>query len=413
MTSGEALQLLELTPPFTKAELKKAYRQAQMVWHPDRFTGNDELHAKALARSYLINEAFSEISRALESGYVFKNTVSRRGANYRKVVSKEPPKSAAEFNSRGLSYQSQGKINKAIADFTEAIGLAPDVAVYHRNRAIAYANSRKFSNAITDFTEALRLDSNVSINPTTAHSYCLRGVFYRANGDCKNAITDFTEAIRLDPRVAIFYTQRGITYRQKLEQDKAIADFTEAIELEPNLSSRFRDDFRKYGILCESEEDYDKAVTAYSEVIRSFKEGRSDYWSQLIGDYLSRARAYRLKGDFDNAIADYSEAIEQYPRYHLGNCWGSVAGYYKDRGETYSDKGDYGMAIADLTEAIRRGNKHAVAALAAIYAKSGNLDKATQHQKQFLELLDLTDEEAAEGRRRLALYEAGGSERGH
>lgn len=45
MTNAEALYLLELTPPFTEAEFKKAYRQAQMVWHPDRFSVNDELHA--------------------------------------------------------------------------------------------------------------------------------------------------------------------------------------------------------------------------------------------------------------------------------------------------------------------------------------------------------------------------------
>ena len=35
------------------AELKKAYRHALMVWHPGRFTGDEELRAKAHARTYL------------------------------------------------------------------------------------------------------------------------------------------------------------------------------------------------------------------------------------------------------------------------------------------------------------------------------------------------------------------------
>jgi DnaJ-class molecular chaperone len=35
MTTQEALQLLELTEPFAETELKKAYRHAPMVWHPD------------------------------------------------------------------------------------------------------------------------------------------------------------------------------------------------------------------------------------------------------------------------------------------------------------------------------------------------------------------------------------------
>lgn len=125
MKNVEALQLLELIPPFTMAELKKAYRQAQMIWHPDRFPANDELHAKALARSKLINEAFSEISRALKADYDFKATAPRQAATYRKVASQEPPKSAADFNRRGVGYQSKGRTNKAIADFTEAIRLDP------------------------------------------------------------------------------------------------------------------------------------------------------------------------------------------------------------------------------------------------------------------------------------------------
>jgi hypothetical protein len=67
------------------------------------------------------------------------------------------------------------------------------------------------------------------------------------------------------------------------------------------------------------------------------------------------------------------------------------------------------MAITELAEAIRRNPrcKQTVTALAAAYAKSGHFDKAAEHQTRFLEFPDLTDEEATEGRRCLALYEAG------
>ncbi|MCY2926099.1 MAG: J domain-containing protein [Planctomycetota bacterium] len=68
MTITEALQLLELMPPFTAAHAKKAFREAHLVWHPDRFPTNPELHAKAHARTCLINDAFDVISRALQAG---------------------------------------------------------------------------------------------------------------------------------------------------------------------------------------------------------------------------------------------------------------------------------------------------------------------------------------------------------
>ena len=212
VTITEALQLLELTPPFTKAEAEKVYREAQMVWHPDRFPGNDELLTKAHKRTCLINEAFIEISKALDAGYDFKKDTARPAATYRKAASQVPPQNAAEYNKRGVDYQNNGRPNKAIADFTEAIRLDPTVAVYYRNRGIVYANRHRLANAIVDFAEAIRLDPNVRLDPVDAFSFRARAAVLKEIGDYDNAILDFTEAIRLEPEVAESHFERGTTY---------------------------------------------------------------------------------------------------------------------------------------------------------------------------------------------------------
>ncbi len=72
MTIKEAIQILELNAPISKATLKKAYRDALMVWHPDRFAGNTELKAKAEGRTYQINEAYAVIKDIPESCYPFR-----------------------------------------------------------------------------------------------------------------------------------------------------------------------------------------------------------------------------------------------------------------------------------------------------------------------------------------------------
>jgi TPR repeat protein len=64
MTLSDALRILELVQPYTEVQLKTAFREQLMVWHPDRFGGNDNLRLKAQSRTCQINEAFALLSRA-------------------------------------------------------------------------------------------------------------------------------------------------------------------------------------------------------------------------------------------------------------------------------------------------------------------------------------------------------------
>jgi len=55
---------------------------------------------------------------------------------------------------------------------------------------------------------------------------------------------------------------------------------------------------------------------------------------------LNRGLAYRAKEEIDNAIADYSKAIDLNPRY---------ANALLNRGIAYQSKGDHDRAIRDYT----------------------------------------------------------------
>ena len=68
--------------------------------------------------------------------------------------------------------------------------------------------------------------------------------------------------------------------------------------------------------------------------------------------YRNRGYAWRYKGDFDRAIADYDQAIGFDPKDALA---------YFNRGYAWRAKGDNDRAIADYTEAIRLDPKNAVA----------------------------------------------------
>ena len=58
--------------------------------------------------------------------------------------------------------------------------------------------------------------------------------------------------------------------------------------------------------------------------------------------YHNRADAYRLAGDIDSAIADYTKVIEIVP---------DNPSAYENRGLAYASNGDYAHAVADETKA--------------------------------------------------------------
>ena len=91
MTTTQALQILELTAPITREALKNAYRDALMVWHPDRFEGNKALKAKAESRTYQINEAYAFLKDTPESGYPFQASGSAQAAKPSPSPAKPPP----------------------------------------------------------------------------------------------------------------------------------------------------------------------------------------------------------------------------------------------------------------------------------------------------------------------------------
>jgi tetratricopeptide (TPR) repeat protein len=84
------------------------------------------------------------------------------------------------------------------------------------------------------------------------------------------------------------------------------------------------------------------AIADYSKAI--------EIYPRYIAAYNDRGLARRAKGDYDGAIADYSKAIEIYPRFALG---------YSNRGLARRYKSDVDGAIADYNKAIEINPRYA------------------------------------------------------
>jgi tetratricopeptide (TPR) repeat protein len=111
-----------------------------------------------------------------------------------------------------------------------AIRQNPNDPQLYLDRAWAFVNFGKLDFAIADYTQALAID------PDNAKAYIARAEVLRDHGEYDRAIEDCNEAVRLRPNEFHGYALRGVLLEMKGEKDKAIADYRRALSLEPRAA---------------------------------------------------------------------------------------------------------------------------------------------------------------------------------
>jgi lipoprotein NlpI len=134
---------------------------------------------------------------------------------------------AANYTYRGNGYRDKNDLDRAIADFNEAIRLDPKDAVVFSLRGGVLSAKGDLDRAIADYNEAIRID------PKDAKAFYNRGIAYRDKDDPDRAIADYSQTIRLDPKFALAYFARGRSYLFAGSVEKALADFDQASALAP------------------------------------------------------------------------------------------------------------------------------------------------------------------------------------
>jgi tetratricopeptide (TPR) repeat protein len=72
-------------------------------------------------------------------------------------------KDAMAFYSRGAAYQTKRDLDKAIADYSQAILLKPDYAAAYENRVRAFVDKGDYTRAVDDVTKAGELKSKITV----------------------------------------------------------------------------------------------------------------------------------------------------------------------------------------------------------------------------------------------------------
>ena len=73
---------------------------------------------------------------------------------------------ATTYYNRAVAYETSGDIDRALADYTKAIELAPDNAAAYDNRGRTYARKGDYTRAMADVLKASELARKVGTRPT-------------------------------------------------------------------------------------------------------------------------------------------------------------------------------------------------------------------------------------------------------
>ncbi len=239
------------------------------------------------------------------------------------------PTDAAGFTRRGAAEVARRDYAAAIADFSRAVELEPEVAEHYHDRALAHLNARQPVLAMADLDQALKLKPNDPLGLE------LRGELYLSQGDVTRAQGDFDAALQAAPAESNVGLRIAAAYERFGRFEAAVARYDDWIAGHPK-SDRLA---QAYNGRCWTRalmgRDLDKAM---ADCNLALKTGMSN--SSFLD---SRGLVHLRLGQLDAAIADYDASLRLQPK----GAW-SLYG----RGLAKRRKGDAASGDADIQAAL-------------------------------------------------------------
>jgi tetratricopeptide (TPR) repeat protein len=221
------------------------------------------------------------------------------------IIANDPKNADAYF--RRAYALADTEPDKAIADYTMAIEIAPNHVVPYNNRGnLHFSHKKDFDAALADYTKAVEVD------PTYALAYFNRAnLYWVMKKDKAAALADYSKAIEVKPDYIEAYLRRVAIFEEHKDYENVIEECERAIAVD-----RFRSD-------CESKVKSIKKMLAEQAMLvrpdceREEGEASVAACSALIAidaeDFpalFNRARALEKMGKTEDALEDYFQVTK-------------------------------------------------------------------------------------------------------
>ena len=284
------------------------------------------------------------------------------------------------YNTLGVMYYRNGKIDESIAAFQDSINQnSHDLAAQHnlhqifREKGISALQTENYAQANVYFEKALRYAAR-----DASAVYRLMGDSYERRGDFATAILQYQKALEANPvdrkiqdALAQCHNNHGVELRRAKRWDDAINAYNRALALAPTLTivrSNIIDALLQRAKHHRELGNIDETIASYSE-LAALESGNSDAHSRLGELYLDQ-------NAYTQAIESFQSAYELKPnvsqtRHNLVVAYSTYAKYLDTQNR-------HDEAINQLQQALAvtptQDNLHV--SLARVYQRTGNLDRA-------------------------------------
>lgn len=235
------------------------------------------------------------------------------------------PASADGFVQKGRVLASSGKLDEAIAAFSQALALDAQSADALAARANAYSSTQDFTAAERD-TEALE-----KLRPGEAGTAVVRGYLEMARGHYDEAEKSFSRVLQSVPDNGYARLARAQARLEQGQSENALSDFNAVLAREPSNRDALSGRATAYHAVGED----DLALADTNSVL---KEGKPDAPLRLL-----RANIFRHRGKHDLVVREAELLIEENPK----SDFALVAA-----GKIFSAEGERSKAMDAMNRAI-------------------------------------------------------------
>lgn len=315
----------------------------------------------------------------------------RANAACSQVIDSPAAENGAKFTAlmtRGIMDQYEWQA-QALGDFTDAVALQPDSAAAHYWRGVMLTRvSSSKEDPLEEFDRALALDPEY----VDAHLARAQSLFGKGRSD--EAHNSYNRAVELAPKNAWPLVARARFLAGSGNSEAAIADLNKAIALEPDNIRALNNRGEIYLEMGRDDlalADFEKAVAIANRTGRSVGDAEKNQAMLLY----RRAGAFHDKGDFEQAVRNFSAVME-------------IMDYSDElvrRGESYYALGKYKEALADFDTSLARTQRRRE----KLKEESSSGGRSATRAQQLLARIT-PSKEAVEGRRKTLCQLEGGKD---